>query len=391
MSHERIDADAAAVRACLTSRRRGEMTLADDNAEWRRKRGLDRERQVPRYTQAEVPDPSRGGSRGYPINTRQQLLALDAAGVDLPSQYRSSIFRWKRRLIPYQMTGNKASQQMDGESRLILVFFKKVWPEATIDETIAFIADNSQSGVVYSRPVVGAALSDLGFTRKVASTTAYQAFTPLNRRKYEEFWTMPHPLGVLGTPRASLIDIDEFGVVWEQVNRGFGHALKGLRVRKIGKYGRGQIKVTVILAIEAGNPMLPAHAAGSLRRPRVWCRVYPNENTTTERYRSFLCDTVIGSFGPNEPQRTIMHDNLNSHKSESVVNGVYMAGHRISPRPPYQPHIAPVEYGIDQIACMIRSDCFKIHSINELVQRIPEYAARMSGIDRLFAKCGYQI
>lgn len=366
-------------------------SVADESAEWRRKRGMDRQRRVSRLTQAEVPDPSKGGSRGYPVSTRQQLLALEADGVELPARLRSSIHRWKQRLIPFVMTGNKASQKMDGESRLILVFFKKVWPEASIDETIAFIADSSESGEVYSRSAINGALKDLDFTRKVASTTAYQAFTPLNRRKYEEFWTMPHPLGVLGTPRVRLIDIDEFGIVWDNVNRNFGHELKGVRVRKIGKYGRGEVKVTVILAIEAGDPTVPAHVDGSLQRPRIWCRAYPNQNTTTERYRGFVCNTVIGSFGPNEPQRTLMHDNLSSHKSDAVVNDVYMAGHRISPRPPYQPHIAPVEYAIDQIACMIRQACFNIDTINILVQKIPEFAARLSGLDRLFAKCGYQI
>jgi hypothetical protein len=228
-------------------------------------------------------------------------------------------------------------------------------------------------------------------TRKAASTTAYQAFSPRCMRLYDEFWSLPYPLGVIGTPRRRLIDIDEFGLCIESANRNFGHSLKGLRVRKMGNYGRGEVKVTVILAIETGDPVLPPQVPGSLQRPRVWCRAYPGGNTTTERYRAFVCNTVIDSFGPHEPHRTVMHDNLSAHKSDRVYDGVHMRGHRITCRPPYRPHCGPVEFAIDQIACAIRDRCFQINSIHDLVYQIQVVAGTcVTGIDDLFAKCGYQ-
>ena len=350
---------------------------------------MGQDRRVPRRGPNEYVDPGRGGSRGYPEPFRRYLLEQKAAGIQIPAKYVRSLYRWEKRVVPYRMTGNKASQKMNGEARLLLILYKKIWPEAHHDEVIAFIADSSRDKIVYSRSDISNALKDLDMTRKVASTTAHQAFTPRTLRRVNDFWSKPHPLGIVGTPRRAVIDCDEFGLVWESANRKFGHNLKGMEVRKIGKYGRGEVKVTVILAIEAGNPQLPAGTPGSLERPRIWCRAYPGKNTTAERYRNFLCDAIIGSFGPNEPMRTFLHDNLNAHKSDEVVDGVYERGHRITCRPPYNPHSAPVEFGINQIACLIRDNCFEINDVGDLVNKIQAYARRVSGIDTLFAKCGY--
>jgi hypothetical protein len=55
-----------------------------------------------------------------------------------------------------------------------------------------------------------------------------------------------------------LIDFDEFGVSLEKCNRTGGWAVKVLRVRKDGHYHHGA-KITVIFAIEPGDPQLPPH------------------------------------------------------------------------------------------------------------------------------------
>ncbi len=74
-----------------------------------------------------------------------------------------------------------------------------------------------------------------------------------------EYWlTSPPPAGVLGVPRRKLIDFDEFGVSLEKCNRTGGWAMKVLRVRKDGHYHHGA-KITVIFAIETGDPLLPPH------------------------------------------------------------------------------------------------------------------------------------
>ena len=53
--------------------------------------------------------------------------------------------------------------------------------------------------------------AELGLTRKVGSTTAMQAELPINMMRRQHFWTLPHPFGIRGTPRANLIDFDECG------------------------------------------------------------------------------------------------------------------------------------------------------------------------------------
>jgi hypothetical protein len=81
-----------------------------------------------------------------------------------------------------------------------------------------------------------------------------------------------------------LIDVDEFGFVIDDANKVYGHAIKGLRIRKPGNYGRGAVKLTVIfLVIELGNSHLPDHVEGSIKNPcRSW-RVSTDVRTTIER------------------------------------------------------------------------------------------------------------
>ena len=57
----------------------------------------------------------------------------------------------------------------------------------------------------------------------------------------------------------------------------------------------------------------------------------------------FLENDVMDDFFEDEPQRTIMHDNLSSHKPPEVVEVVYKRGHRVKCRVPYWPHEAPIE------------------------------------------------
>jgi hypothetical protein len=77
---------------------------------------------------------------------------------------------------------------------------------------------------------VSKALRKLGYTMKVTSTVAYQAFTELNLNCHHLYWTWPWPLGIRGTPRRLLIDGDEFGLHLNSANNqsglwGFGKAL----------------------------------------------------------------------------------------------------------------------------------------------------------------------
>jgi hypothetical protein len=105
------------------------------------------------------------------------------------------------------------------------------------------------------------------------------------------FWNCPPPLGVFQVPRWKLIDVDKFGLTFEKCNRTSGWAVTVHRVRKDGHYHHG-MKMTVIFAIEPGDPALPAHARKSVERPRRWIRCLRAVGTTTNIFRDF-CDYTI--------------------------------------------------------------------------------------------------
>ncbi len=121
-------------------------------------------------------------------------------------------------------------------------------------------------------------------------TKGYQTQQPDVEFCVWSFWNCPPPAGVLGVPRRKLIDFDKFGVLLEKCNRTGGWAVKVLRVRKDGHYHHGA-KITVIFAIEPGDPRLPLHVRGSVDRPRRWIRCVHATETTTNIFRDF-CDYV---------------------------------------------------------------------------------------------------
>ncbi len=51
----------------------------------------------------------------------------------------SSLFHWSGRLEPYHQTGNRERSQIIGTELLNLVTYITAWPDATLDEMVAFI------------------------------------------------------------------------------------------------------------------------------------------------------------------------------------------------------------------------------------------------------------
>jgi hypothetical protein len=166
------------------------------------------------------------------------------------------------------MTGNKQEEAVCGMDRMLLSICLYVYPKTQADEIAMFIYKNGGTRV-YSRSQILTRLLELKLTGKQASTEAYQAFTPINLLRAELFWSSPPPLGVVRVSQAKLIDVDECGISFEQCNRSKGHSLVGVRIRKPGHYTRGT-KLTIIMAVEPGNPTLPPDVDGSIERPRRW-------------------------------------------------------------------------------------------------------------------------
>jgi hypothetical protein len=236
-------------------------------------------REGTRYTRF-LPHPSNGGLRGYDIPFRQMMGEAYLAGNPTPNGMLRSIQCWTNCTIPFQMTKNKSiSALLTGQYLLLLMAFKFIWPQATYIKCIAFIAKKSNDARIFSEKDVSKALRKLGYTMKVASTVAYQAFTERNLNHCCLYWTWPWPLGIHGTPRRLLIDGDEFRLHLNSANRKYGSSPRGMKIRKPGNYDRGAFKLIIILAVETGDPAILAGVIGSVSNPCIWARVTTEPGT----------------------------------------------------------------------------------------------------------------
>jgi hypothetical protein len=84
------------------------------------------------------------------------------------------------RVVPHWMTGNKPSVRLTGKYLFLLVLFKLVWPHSTYYECITCIANKANIVKIFNNKNISWALRGLGYTSKVTSTVAYQAFMQQN-------------------------------------------------------------------------------------------------------------------------------------------------------------------------------------------------------------------
>ena len=364
---------------------------ADLVARARAELGFSRQLEQPRRV---APPPRFGGSSGYPVWYREIQLEKFHAGEAIQVSLRS-IYQWDVLPEPYRQTGNRPRTTVVGVDLLNLVTYITAWPDATLDEMAAFIYN--EGGDLYSRQAISNRLKDLDITRKKASTEGYQTQRPDVEFRVWSFWNCPPPAGVLGVPRRKLIDFDEFGVSLEKCNRTGGWAVKVLRVRKDGHYHHG-VKITVIFAIEPGDPRLPPHVRGSVDRPRRWIRCVRATGTTTNIFRDF-CDYVCRDIETNNIPGTDFHrifiwDNLGAHHSRyvhnTVTNRVGPSNFSIVPRPPYNPKYGPIEYKICEVMEKIRLKKEEDWNMNRLEYEIMLAANQINRFEETFIHCGYQ-
>jgi hypothetical protein len=118
------------------------------------------------------------GSQGYNIPLCQMMVDLYQAENPAPKGMLRSIQQWmKNSMAPLWMMGNKPSFAFSGQYLLLLMMFKLIWLQASYFNCIAFIANESDDARLFLEGDVGKALRKLGYTVKVTSTIAYQAFT----------------------------------------------------------------------------------------------------------------------------------------------------------------------------------------------------------------------
>ena len=160
----------------------------------------------------QLPDPSRGGARGFDVHMRKWAIALRDAGLPMihfPMSLRT-IQRWKKRVVPYKMNGGAdPDKSMSWQHLNLLLVYRTVYPDAHLQDLSDFMLYATQ--IFYSTQEISRAEKHLGLTRKVSSTTAYKALEPMALARMHMFLTMPFPYGRVNIPRTSLVDIDEAG------------------------------------------------------------------------------------------------------------------------------------------------------------------------------------
>jgi hypothetical protein len=204
----------------------------------------------------------------------------------------SSISRWRRRLHPDLMQGGREQEVLVGEDQMWMCVYLLAYPEARLDEIAAFVANAGTSGHIYSRSQVSRRLTEMNLTKKRTSTEAHQANRPINLLKRDIFWNSIPPFGLMGAERRGLIDVDEYGIEIQRCNCKYGHSAKEVRIVKPGHYSK-DTKLTVILAVEPGDPTLPPVVLESTERPRRWLKVMEKAGTTILDFNDFITEIRV--------------------------------------------------------------------------------------------------
>jgi hypothetical protein len=292
------------------------------------------------------------------------------------------------------MAGGQERHNLVGHSQMLLAVCLYAYPEAQADEIAMFIFENG--GGIYNRGAISNRMKDLKMTRKAASTEAYQAFTPRNLLRAELFWSRQPPLGIFQVRRRLFVDFDECGLSIEQCNRSKGHSVVGVRIRKPGHYTR-DTKLTVIMAVEPGDPNRPPLQDGSVERPRRWIWIRMITGTNAETFSDF-CEHVCSSIEQSgDTERLFLWDNLSAHRTPLVHHTVEAregpCSFRIVARPPYQPKYGPIEYVFCELICRLQDRVQPDWNTNILRQQIMNIASQIGmdgAFDRTFQHCGYQ-
>ncbi len=190
-----------------------------------------------------------------------------------------------------------------------------------------------------------------------------------------------------------MIDADEFGLHLNSANRKYGSSPWGVKIRKLGNCDRGTFKLTIILAVETGDPAILAGVIGSVSNPRVWARVTTEPGTSSMAYCVFVEHVLNTNNAIANPAlcRTLIHNNLTSHKAPEVYEAVREHRHHVVCRPPYCPQDGPVEYAINQVyGCLEKrwSEVKDLELMKPVVEEIIDSDIHL--MDETFLHCGYE-
>ena len=362
---------------------------------------LSRELQQSRTTIAH--HPSKGGSTGYPVHQRLQILVYanihsTKKACKVFDASRRSLARWRKRLIPFRSTGNKERSTLVGNDQYLLCLCLILFPRSRADQIAAFIYENG--GEAYNRYEIYKRSKELNFSRKKASLEANEAYTPFNILRSEMFWSEPPRVGVNGVKRSKLLDVDETRFRLKEIEPKYGYALRPCRIRDTGHYKRGDQDVVLLMAIEPGNFDIPADQNGSTANPRSWW-LLTDKNVDQHVFAKFIdsvCSNIEEYPLDGDDERIFLWDNLSAHQtgivSTTLEDRPTKNEHKFIsiPRPPYQPKWAPIEYIFCQVASALSRHVEKEWT-NEIMKNelhdILMGLGKDGKFNRTFAHCGY--
>ena len=199
-------------------------------------------------------------------------------------------------------TGNDRATVLRDHDLILLALYRLAYPKATAAEINAFLFRANFGNLMfrfYDPSQISKAEKRIGLTRKVGSTTAYQAMLPINRQKRWCYWHLPYPYGIADIRRQDLIDLDECGIELSTAERDIGKAYVGERVQQEGLYSQTD-KWTLLLAI-CGDP----------NNPLRWRDLWTGEGTTGRRMINFI-QMILQQIPPGSAARRycFIMDNL---------------------------------------------------------------------------------
>ena len=348
------------------------------------------------------PHPSTRSGEPYSQDMRDLVLQLVRNGTinnpilqQLRQQHvmpsSSTVRRWlqlDQRLghhRAFQRNGNSTASILRGSDLVLLALYRVVHPNAQHAEINAFLYRCNFGNPFfrfYSHSQISRAEDILNLKGKRGSTTAYQAFLPVNVMKRWRFFNLPYPLGIADIRREDMIDVDEAGIFLESSARRNGKAHSTVRVVSRGPYSKTE-KWNLMMGVsgEEGTPQNPS---------RRWRTMWLRGGTTIERVLEFL-NVVLAELGHGTPQRryTFLMDNLSSHHNGAVAALIYGHGHRLVFRAPYYPTDAPIEYVFNSLQSVLRSNVHNIRDAGTLLHEINSAIASMDDFAPYFINCGY--
>ena len=308
--------------------------------------------------------PSRGGTP-YSQDTRRKILRNFISGLEESEEHLedqrehgvhpsdrtircwSQQFEDRRHVRPFRATGNKRATVLKGNDLVYLGIYRTIFPKATVAEINAFIGNMNFGNPhqrFYSPSQIGRAEEELGLSRKVGSTTAYQAFLPINIARRHDYWNRPYPFGMADIHCQDIIyDIDEAaGVFVEIADRKYGKCEIGRRVKQAGPYSKSY-KLNIIMVV-SGDPV--GHR---------WYYTLDQGSTTNDLFVEFIEHLMNLLPHGNEGRRyCITMDNLNAHWNPQVLALIADHGHRVCFRAPYYPIEGAIEYMFNTLQTRLR-------------------------------------